>query len=44
VRFDGGGVDPDQEAAELAKNALEYQALVSVATGRKRILQTAIGR
>lgn len=43
VRADGSGLDPDQEAAELAKNALEYQALVQVAAARKRILQTAIG-
>ena len=34
VRADGNGVDVDQESAELAKNALEYQALVPVAGAR----------
>ncbi len=43
VRADGSGIDPDQEAAELAKNALEYQALVSVAGTRTSILQIAMG-
>jgi flagellar basal-body rod protein FlgB len=43
VRADGSGIDPDQESAELAKNALEYQALVSVAGSRTSILQTAMG-
>lgn len=43
VRADGSGIDADQEAAELAKNALEYQALVSVAGTRTSILQTAMG-
>jgi flagellar basal body rod protein FlgB len=43
VRADGSGVDPDQEAAELAKNALEHQALVSVAGTRTGILQIAMG-
>jgi len=43
VRPDGSGIDADQESAELAKNALEYQALVSVAATRNSILQTAMG-
>ena len=43
VRADGSGVDADQEAAELAKNGLEYQALVQVAGARNAILQTAMG-
>jgi len=43
VRPDGSGIDPDQESAELAKNALEYQALVSVAGTRTTILQIAMG-
>jgi flagellar basal-body rod protein FlgB len=43
VRADGSGIDADQESAELAKNALEYQALVSVAGTRTSILQTAMG-
>jgi flagellar basal-body rod protein FlgB len=43
VRADGSGIDADQESAELAKNALEYQALVSVAGTRTNILQIAMG-
>jgi len=43
VRADGSGIDADQEAAELAKNALKYQALVSVAGTRTSILQIAMG-
>ncbi|HET6447887.1 MAG TPA: flagellar basal body rod protein FlgB [Conexibacter sp.] len=43
VRADGSGIDADQESAELAKNALEYQALVSVAGTRTSILQIAMG-
>ena len=43
VRPDGSGVDVDQEAAKLATNALEYQALVQVAGARTSILQTAMG-
>lgn len=43
VRADGSGIDADQESAELAKNALEYQALVSVAGTRTNILQVAMG-
>lgn len=43
VRADGSGIDADQESAELAKNALEYQALVSVAGSRTNILQIAMG-
>lgn len=43
VRADGSGIDADQESAELAKNALEYQALVSVAGSRTSIIQTAMG-
>lgn len=43
VRADGNGVDIDQEAAALASNALEHQALVQVAAARIHILQTAIG-
>jgi flagellar basal-body rod protein FlgB len=43
VRADGSGIDADQEAAELAKNALEYQALVSVAGSRTSIVQIAMG-
>lgn len=43
VRADGSGLDADQEAAALAKNALEYQAIVQVMNARIGILQTAIG-
>jgi flagellar basal-body rod protein FlgB len=43
VRADGSGIDADQESAELAKNALEYQALVSVAGSRTSIVQIAMG-
>jgi flagellar basal-body rod protein FlgB len=42
-RADGNGVDLDVEAAELAKNGLEYQALVAVARGRIDIIQAAMG-
>ncbi|MBX5470331.1 MAG: flagellar basal body rod protein FlgB [Thermoleophilaceae bacterium] len=44
MRADGNSVDPDVEAARLAENALEYQALVSVMRGRIDILEAAMGR
>lgn len=43
VRADGSGIDPDQESADLAENALEYQALVQVDSSRTTILQVAMG-
>lgn len=43
VRADGSGLDADQEAAALAKNALEYQALVQVTSARSMIMQIAMG-
>lgn len=43
VRADGSGIDPDQESAALAENALEYQAMVQVEGARNSILQTAMG-
>ncbi|HEX5145391.1 MAG TPA: flagellar basal body protein [Conexibacter sp.] len=43
VRADGSGIDPDQESAALAENALEYQALVQVDGSRTSILQIAMG-
>lgn len=43
MRLDGATVDLDVEAAELAQNGLEYQALVSAAQARIGILQSAIG-
>lgn len=43
VRPDGSGLDADQESAALAKNTLEYQALVTVLGARTAIMQSAIG-
>lgn len=43
MQVDGNGVDVDVEAANLAQNGLEYQALVSVMGARMSILQSAIG-
>ena len=43
LRADGNGVDIDVESANLARNALEYEALVSVAAARVGILRTAMG-
>lgn len=43
MQVDGNGVDIDVEAANMAANGLEYQALVTVMSGRRSILQSAIG-
>lgn len=43
VRADGSGIDADQESADLAENALDYQALVQVDGTRNTILQVAMG-
>jgi flagellar basal-body rod protein FlgB len=43
VRADGSGLDAEQESAALAKNTLEYQALVQVMSARATIMQTAMG-
>ena len=43
MRADGNGVDVDTESAAMAKNGLEYEALVSVAKARISILQSAMG-
>ena len=43
MRADGNGVDIDVESANMAKNGLEYEALVSVDKARIQILQTAMG-
>jgi flagellar basal-body rod protein FlgB len=43
LRADGNGVDIDTESAAMAKNGLEYEALVSVAKARIQIIQSAIG-
>ena len=43
LRADGNGVDIDVESANMAKNGLEYDALISVAKARIGIIQTAMG-
>jgi flagellar basal-body rod protein FlgB len=43
LRADGNGVDIDAESADMAKNGLEYEALVSVAKARDSILRSAMG-
>ncbi|GAC1322135.1 MAG: flagellar basal body rod protein FlgB [Thermoleophilaceae bacterium] len=43
LRADGNGVDVDVESAELSKNGLDYQSLVSVARARIEIMQSAMG-
>jgi flagellar basal-body rod protein FlgB len=43
LRADGNGVDVDTESADLAKNSLEYDALISVARARLGILKSAMG-
>jgi flagellar basal-body rod protein FlgB len=43
MRADGSGFDIDAQAAQLAANGLEYEALVSIAKGRVDILKAAIG-
>ena len=43
LRADGNGVDVDTESAAMAKNGLEYEALVSVDKARVQIIQSALG-
>jgi flagellar basal-body rod protein FlgB len=43
MQADGNTVDVDVEAASLAKNGLEYEALVSVAHARIQIIKAAAG-
>jgi flagellar basal-body rod protein FlgB len=43
LRADGNGVDVDVESADLAKNSLEYDALISIARARIGILKSAMG-
>ena len=43
MRADGSGVDIDTQSADIAKNSLEYDALVSVARARIGILKSAMG-
>lgn len=43
VRADGNGVDSEAEAAKLAENGLELEALEQVASSRFAIMRTAMG-
>lgn len=43
VRADGNGVDSEAEAAKLAENGLELNALTQVANSRMQIMRTAMG-
>lgn len=43
VRADGNGVDSEAEAAKLAENGLELNALTQVANSRLQIMRTAMG-
>jgi flagellar basal-body rod protein FlgB len=43
MRADGNSVDIDVESANMAANALEYEALTSIARGRIDILESAMG-
>jgi flagellar basal-body rod protein FlgB len=43
LRADGNGVDIDVESANMAKNGLEYDALISVSKARISILRSAMG-
>jgi flagellar basal-body rod protein FlgB len=43
VRADGNGVDSEREAAKLAENGLELEALEQVASSRLQIMRTAMG-
>ncbi len=43
MRYDGNAVDIDVEAATMASNGLEYEAMVSVATARTDVLRSAMG-
>ncbi len=43
MQADGNSVDIDVENATLAKNGLEYEALVSVAHARIQIIKAAAG-
>jgi flagellar basal-body rod protein FlgB len=42
-RADGNGVDSEAEAAKLAENGLELNALTQVATSRMQIMKLAMG-
>jgi flagellar basal-body rod protein FlgB len=43
MRADGNNVDFDQENSNLTENAVEYEALLSVAHARMQMLRTAMG-
>jgi flagellar basal-body rod protein FlgB len=43
LRADGNGVDSEAEAAKLAENGLELNALTQVANSRMQIMKTAMG-
>jgi flagellar basal-body rod protein FlgB len=43
IRADGNSVDVDSESANLAQNALEYQALTQVLGARNDIIAIAMG-
>ena len=43
MQADGNSVDIDVEQANLAKNGLEYESLISVANARLGILKAAMG-
>ena len=43
LRADGNSVDVDNESANLAQNALEYQALTQVLGARNDIIAIAMG-
>jgi flagellar basal-body rod protein FlgB len=43
MRADGSSVDIDTEAAEQAKNGLQYEAISSVMKARTAILKSAMG-
>ena len=43
MRPDGGTVDIDVESANLSKNALEYESMVTAARARVDILKAAMG-
>lgn len=43
LRADGSGFDAEAEAAKLAENGLELEALVQVASARMHIVRSAMG-
>jgi flagellar basal-body rod protein FlgB len=43
MRADGNNVDVDEENSNLTENAVEYEAMLTVARSRMQMLKTAIG-